>query len=80
MALGRTALLAPLVRWAARLRFPVLLGLVLVLLAVNLFVPDPIPVLDEALLGLGALLLSRLRKRPDAVGPGADRAERSASR
>ena len=63
MALGRTALLAPLVRWASRRRFPVLLGLAVALLAVDLVVPDPIPFVDEALLALGAMLLARLRKR-----------------
>lgn len=76
MALGRTALLAPLVRWASRRRFPVLLLIVLVLLGVNVFVPDPLPFVDEALLALGALLLSRLRRRdaPDAVEAGEDEA------
>jgi hypothetical protein len=68
VALVRTALLAPLVRWASRRRFPVLLGLVLALLVVDLAVPDAIPLLDEALLALGALLLARLRKKPAAVG------------
>jgi hypothetical protein len=63
MKLGRSALLAPLVRWAGRLRFPVLLALTVALLAVNVFVPDPIPLVDEAILALGALVLSRLRKR-----------------
>ena len=67
MAIGRTALLAPIVRWASHLRFPVLLGLTLALLAVDLAVPDPIPFVDEALLTLGALLLARLRKK--AVEP-----------
>ena len=72
LAIGRTALLAPLVRWASRRRFPVLFGLALALLAVDLVVPDPIPMLDEALLALGALILARLRKREpdsDAEGP-----------
>jgi hypothetical protein len=63
MAAARTALLAPLVRWASRRRFPVLLVLTVALLAVDLVVPDPIPLVDEALLALGALLIGRLRKR-----------------
>ncbi len=62
MALGRTVFLAPLLGWASRRRFPVLLGLMVVLLGLDLAVPDPLPVVDEALLALGALLLSRLRK------------------
>lgn len=69
MAFGRTALLAPLVRWASQRRFPVLLLLMLALLGVNLFVPDPLPFVDEALLALGALLLGRIRKRPEPGQP-----------
>jgi len=67
VALGRTAVLAPLVRWASGLRFPLLLSLALALLAVDILTPDPIPLVDEGLLALGALLLARLRKRD--VGP-----------
>ena len=68
MALGRTALLAPLVRWASQRRFPVLVGLVGALAAVNFFVPDPVPLVDEALLALATVLLARLRK-PRTSGP-----------
>jgi len=63
MPLGRVALVGAIVRWALRLRFPVLLGLTVALLAVNLVVPDPLPMVDEILLALGAMVLSRLRKR-----------------
>lgn len=63
MAWVRTPVLAWIVRWASGLRFPLLLGLTLALLGVNLFVPDPIPMVDEALLALGAIVLSRLRRR-----------------
>ena len=75
MALARNTLLAPLVRWASRRRFPVLLGLALALLAVDLAVPDAIPLVDEALLALTALLLARLRKpaRKAAVPADAER-------
>ena len=69
MALGRTALLAPLVRWASRRRFPVLLALMLVLLAVDLAVPDPIPFVDEALLALAAILIGRLHRREPPLEP-----------
>jgi len=62
VALARNALLAPVVRWASRRRFPVLFALMLVLLVVNVVVPDPLPFVDEALLALGALLVGRLRK------------------
>ena len=63
----RGALLAPVIRWASRLRFPVLLAVTVALLAVNLVVADPIPLVDEALLALGALLLARVRKRGDGA-------------
>ncbi len=69
MALARTAFLAPLVRWASRRRFPVLFGLVLALAAVNVFVPDPLPFVDEALLALVALLIGRMRKRGEDAEP-----------
>lgn len=60
----RTPLLAPLVRWISRLRFPWLLGLTLALLLVNIVLPDPIPFIDEILLALVAAVLGAIRKRP----------------
>jgi len=69
MAIGRNTLLAPLLRWASRRRFPVLLALMLALLVVDVAVPDPIPLGDEALLALGAILIGRLRRRGDAGEP-----------
>jgi hypothetical protein len=60
----RAPLLAPFIRWATRLRFPWLLGLTVVLLLINLVVPDPIPFVDEILLALVAAVLGSLRKRP----------------
>jgi hypothetical protein len=71
MALGRGALLAPLVRWASRRRFPVLLALTVALLIVDVAVPDPLPLVDEALLALGAILIGRLRKRGGSDHPSA---------
>jgi len=73
MALARTALLAPLVRWASRRRFPVLLGLLLALLAVDFAVPDPLPFVDEALLALATILVGRVRRRdPPGSASGED--------
>jgi len=69
MALGRTALLAPLVRWASRRRFPVLLALLLALLAVDFALPDPLPFVDEALLALATILVGRLRRRDAPRAP-----------
>jgi hypothetical protein len=58
------ALLIPwLLRFASRLRFPQLFGVVAALFALDLVIPDVIPFADEILLGLGTLLLGSLRKR-----------------
>jgi hypothetical protein len=52
-----------LLQYAARLRYPKLLVLALVLFIVDLIVPDFIPFADEILLGLISLLLAGLKKR-----------------
>ena len=61
------------------LRFPVLLIVAVVLFGVNVFVPDVVPFIDEALLALVAVILSRLKRRPAQPGqesaPGDDRQE-----
>jgi len=64
-----TPLLAPLLTWAGKLRFPTLFKLVAALFVVDMFVPDFIPFADEILLGLGTLLLANWKKRksPDAI-------------
>lgn len=46
-----------------RLRYPRLLALTGALFVADLFVPDLVPFADEILLGLGTLLLARLRTR-----------------
>ena len=51
-------------RWASGLRFPYLLILVSGLFLLNLLIPDVIPLVDEILMGLVAVLLASLRKRP----------------
>lgn len=60
---GKGALLAPLMRFAAGLRFPWLFLLTLILFLVDLVVPDLIPFVDEILLGLLALLLGNIKRR-----------------
>jgi hypothetical protein len=52
-----------LIQYAARLRYPKLLGLTLGLFIADLIIPDFIPFADEILLGLLSLLLAGLRKR-----------------
>lgn len=58
-------------RFAGRLRFPILFALTTGLFVLNLLVPDPLPLVDEILLGLFALLIGSLRDRrtPTADAP-----------
>lgn len=53
----------PLLRFAQGLRFPGLFLLTAALFAINVVVPDPIPFVDELLLGLATLTLAALKKR-----------------
>jgi hypothetical protein len=53
------------VRWASRLRFPYLFVLTTVLFVLNLFIPDALPLADELIMGLVAMLLASLRKKPE---------------
>ena len=47
----------------ANLRFPKLLLLVVLLFVVDLIVPDFVPFIDEAILGLLAIALANIKKR-----------------
>ena len=49
-------------RWAEGLRFPRLLALTAGIFALDLFLPDLIPFVDEILLGLSTLLLAAWRR------------------
>lgn len=60
-------LLLPLLNWARKLRFPTLFKITAVLFVVTLFVPDPIPLVDEILLGLGTLLLANWKDRKATI-------------
>ncbi len=53
----------PFLNWAKRLRFPWLLAITASLFCITLVVPDPLPFVDEILLGLGALLFASLKQR-----------------
>jgi hypothetical protein len=48
--------------WLEGLRFPVLLVITTLLFILNLVIPDALPFVDEILLGLVAILLSRLKR------------------
>ena len=53
-----------IISYLESLRFPVLLIVAVVLFIVNVFVPDVVPFVDEVLLALVAVILSRLKRRP----------------
>lgn len=58
-----TPLLLPILNWARKLRYPTLFKITAALFALTLFVPDPLPLVDEILLGLGTLLLANWKNR-----------------
>jgi len=61
----------PVLGWAQRLRYPTLFKLTAGLFIVSLAVPDPLPLVDEILFGMGTLLLAnwKSRKTPPAQVP-----------
>lgn len=61
-------LLAPLLGFLGRLSYPRLFLLTAALFAVDLAIPDFIPLADEILLGLGTLLLANWKKRKQPAG------------
>lgn len=59
----RKLLLAPLLHFARRPRFPTLFALVAGLFVLNVLVPDPLPFIDEIAMGLGSMLLASWKNR-----------------
>ena len=76
--MARGGLVGILLRWASRLRFPYLFALTAALFALNLVVPDAIPMADELVMGLVALLFGSIRKKsvPETALPEGDEEER----
>ena len=62
-------IIAPLVAYLARLRFPALFAITAILFVLDFFIPDVIPFVDEILLGLGAALLGSWKKRKEPNPP-----------
>ena len=58
-------LLLPFLDWARKLRYPTLFKITAGLFVVTLFLPDPVPFVDEILFGLGTLLLANWKRRKD---------------
>ncbi|MBS0216424.1 MAG: hypothetical protein JSR50_11805 [Proteobacteria bacterium] len=63
----RHILLAPLMRWFGRLSYPRLFLLLAALFLFDTLIPDFIPFIDEILLGLGTLILARMKKKDPAT-------------
>ena len=61
-------LLAPILGFASKLRFPTLFLVIAGLFAFDLVIPDFIPFIDEILLGLGTVLLASWKNRKPPVG------------
>ena len=61
--------LLPLLDWARKLRYPTLFKITAALFVVTLFLPDPVPFVDEILFGLGTLLLANWKKRKQPIDP-----------
>lgn len=63
-----TPLLAPVLAWARTLRYPTLFKLTALAFALSVLWPfDPIPFIDELVLGLGTLLLANWKRRKAGV-------------
>ncbi len=62
-------IIAPLVAYLAKLRFPALFAITGVLFILDSLIPDFIPFVDEILLGLGAALLGSWKKRKAPTRP-----------
>lgn len=60
-------MIAPLMAFLGRLRYPQLFKLTALLFAVDLLVPDFIPFIDEILLGLTTLVLANWKQRREGV-------------
>jgi len=63
-------ILAPLLAWLGRLSHPKLFMVAAVLFAATLIVPDPLPFVDELLLGIGTLLIARRKRDPEPPADG----------
>ena len=69
-------IIAPLIAYLTRLRFPALFAVTAVLFILDFFIPDAIPFVDEILLGLGAALLGSWKKRKEPRSAGDKAANR----
>ncbi|MCD9028607.1 hypothetical protein LDO26_10355 [Luteimonas sp. BDR2-5] len=54
---------APLVAWLGKLSYPRMFVVIAVLFGITVLVPDPIPFVDELLLGLTTIALANRKKK-----------------
>lgn len=59
-------LILPVMRWLGRLSHPRLFLIAAGLFVANTFILDPIPFIDEILLGIGTLMLANWKNRKPA--------------
>ena len=57
-------LTVPLIAWLSRLSYPRIFMVTAVLFGLNVLVPDPIPFVDEILLGLATVVLAKRKRTP----------------
>ncbi len=62
-------IIAPLIAYLTRLRFPALFAITAVLFIVDFLIPDALPFVDGILLGLSAALLGSWKKRKTKNSP-----------
>ena len=72
MALAKTPLIAAVLRFADGLKFKQLFLITAALFLINLLIPDPIPFLDELLLGLLTLMFASWKKNGRQKAPPPD--------
>ncbi len=56
-------LMLPLLNWARKLRFPTLFKITAGLFVLSVLIPDPLPFVDEILLGLGTMMFAQWKQR-----------------
>ena len=66
--MNQLSLIELLLVYANRLRFKNLFLLILALFLLDLVIPDMVPMIDEIILGLLAILLSSLKKEDSSPG------------
>ena len=60
-------MLAPVIAFLSKLRYPQLFKLTVLLFALDLMIPDMIPFADELLLAMGTLVLGNWKKRREGT-------------